>query len=389
MSGQVTIVGGGIGGLVTAIAAREAGLPVRLLEAKKELGGRGRSLDGPYKANWGPHVLYGSTEMWEWLDARGLGEPAARPVMTAPLRFRFRGRVQRTPPPKVIRAAFRLARMDLPTDRSFLDWGREIIGDEALVRHAAALAGPLLFSHEPWHLSAAFVGVPLRQVTSVPSSARYLIGGWTSLISRLEARARELGATIELGARVTELPSSPVVVATQLETAARLLGDQSLRWRGTTVATLDVGLRRRRGDTYLLFDLDEAGWAAAYSVPDPSLAPPGEHLVQAQIALAVGERLDSAVAQVERLLDGGYPHWRSRLTWRRQLKIVDQTGAVDWPGTSWRDRPAIARGGDVYVVSDKSAAPGLLSEVAFHAALDAVALLVSASDRAATRTSRD
>jgi glycine/D-amino acid oxidase-like deaminating enzyme len=383
MHKPVTIVGGGVGGLITAIAAREVGVSVRLLEAKEVLGGRGRSLDGPYKANWGPHVLYGSTELWKWLDSRGLGEPAARPVATAPIRFRYRGKIQRMPPPSVMRAAFRLARMDAPSETSFLDWGTEVIGDEAIVRHAAALAGPLMFTHEPWHLSAAFVRVPLRQITSIPSSARYLIGGWTALISRLEAHARRLGAEIELQARVTELPPPPVVVATQIETAARLLRDSSLRWRGTQVATLDVGLRRRRGDTYLLFDLDEAGWAAAYTVPDPSLAPHGEHLVQAQVALAAGEELDRAIARVEKLLDGAYPQWRSRLTWRRKLKIVDQTGAVDEPGTSWRDRPAVDRGDDVYVVSDKSAAPGLLSEVSFHAALKAVAALVGESDHAA------
>ena len=46
MRTQLTIVGGGLGGLVTAISAREAGLEVTLYEARKELGGRARTTDG-------------------------------------------------------------------------------------------------------------------------------------------------------------------------------------------------------------------------------------------------------------------------------------------------------------------------------------------------------
>jgi hypothetical protein len=375
MDDQLTVVGGGLGGLISAIAAREAGIAVRLLEAKDCLGGRARTLAGAYRANWGPHVLYGSTDIWKWLDARGLGEPAARPVLTAPIRFRHRGRVSRFPPPAVVRAAFRLRSVDAPADRSFLEWGTGIVHDLDVVSRVAALAGPLLFAHEPWELSAAFVQVALRQVTSVPPSARYIAGGWGRLVSRLETRARALGVQIELDAQVAELPAPPLILATQLETAARLLGDDSLCWRGTRVAAVDVGLLGRRGDTFLLFDLDEAGWAAAYSIPDASLAPVGERLVQAQVPLAVDEDLDQGVARVDRLLDGAYPAWRARETWRRELKLVDQTGAIDEPGSSWRDRPAVHRGDHVYVVSDKSAAPGLLSEVASNAALTAVASL--------------
>ena len=46
---------------------------------------------------------------------------------------------------------------------------------------------------------------------------------------------------------------------------------------------------------------------------------------------------------------------------------------MDLPGTSWRDRPAIDRGDDVYLVGDMVAAPGLLAEVSHTAALTAVA----------------
>ena len=55
---EITVVGGGLGGLVAAISCAEAGAPVRLLEAHRMLGGRARTTDGPFRANLGPHVLY-------------------------------------------------------------------------------------------------------------------------------------------------------------------------------------------------------------------------------------------------------------------------------------------------------------------------------------------
>ena len=78
MRTHLTIVGGGIGGLVTAVSAREAGLDVTLYEARKDLGGRARTTPGAYRANWGPHVIYGDGPLWTWLDQRGLARPAGR-----------------------------------------------------------------------------------------------------------------------------------------------------------------------------------------------------------------------------------------------------------------------------------------------------------------------
>jgi hypothetical protein len=48
------------------------------------------------------------------------------------------------------------------------------------------------------------------------------------------------------------------------------------------------------------------------------------------------------------------------------------TGAIDLPGTTWRDRQAISRGNSIAVASDQSAAPGLLAEATIAAAQLAV-----------------
>lgn len=55
------------------------------------------------------------------------------------------------------------------------------------------------------------------------------------------------------------------------------------------------------------------------------------------------------------------------------MEINNLTGAVDLPGTTWRDRPAIDRGNGIFLAGDQVAAPGLLSEVAFASASRAAA----------------
>ena len=74
----ITIVGAGVAGLTAAITCAEAGAPVVLFDAHAAPGGRGRSLDGPYRANLGPHVLYKGPQ-YRWLDERGLVPPNVGP----------------------------------------------------------------------------------------------------------------------------------------------------------------------------------------------------------------------------------------------------------------------------------------------------------------------
>ena len=147
----------------------------------------------------------------------------------------------------------------------------------------------------------------------------------------------------------------------------------------------ELGLRRRRGDAFVMSDLDEAGWAEDYAIPDPTVAPPGHSLVQAQMPLRPGESSAAALERLERLLDLGYPGWPERQTWRRQGLANGRTGALDLPGRTWRDRPAIDRGNGVFLVGDMVAAPGLLSEVSLASALH----LAGAASAAAPGTGYD
>jgi phytoene dehydrogenase-like protein len=265
----------------------------------------------------------------------------------------------------------RLRGREAPVDRSFRDWVRDH-SDERTAAMLSAAAGVYTFHHDPGELSAAFVWTrTVRTLLNPPPVARYVIGGWGSLVATLEQRARALGVAIETGRRVDALPSAPVIVATELADATRLLADDTLHWPSGHTVCLDLGLVHRRGDPFVVSDLDGAGWVERFSSPDPSLAPDGEELVQAQMPVRPGESTEAAAARLERLVDQAFAGRRERETWRRRQVMQGRSGALDMPGTTWRDRPAIDRGDGVFLAGDMVAAPGLLSEVAWASAIQA------------------
>src|SRR4051795_4945285 len=93
----ITVVGGGLAGLVSAISCAEDGHQVRLYEAHHQLGGRARGSQGEFLANFGPHVLYDNSDLWPWLDARGLVGDAAK-AQTTGARFRWHGKLRKGAP---------------------------------------------------------------------------------------------------------------------------------------------------------------------------------------------------------------------------------------------------------------------------------------------------
>ncbi|HEX6444318.1 MAG TPA: FAD-dependent oxidoreductase [Streptosporangiales bacterium] len=386
---EITVVGGGLGGLVAAITAAEAGARVTLHEAHSGLGGRARTLDGPYRANDGTRVFYGDGPHWAWLAARGLAGPAAkvgRRELTR-LVFRHAGRVRGRPPAALLRAVAH-RRLRAPFDRDFHGWACERFGERA-ARAVEGFAGIITFDADPGRLSAEFVWERvLRVAAPKPPAARYVIGGWQSVVDRLAGHARRLGVRIETGSRVTELPPPPVVVATHLASARSLVGDDGLDWESGRSVLLALGLAADPHDPFIAWDLDEGGFSERYTGPDPSLAPPGHSLVQAQLPMRPGERTADAVARLERLFDQSYRDWRGRVVWRRDAVANGRTGAVDLPGRTWRDRPAVARGNGVYVAGDQVAAPGFLSEVTFASAIEAATRAVRDVTRSAGRSGR-
>ncbi len=367
---EIKVIGGGVAGLTAAITCAEGGANVRLFEAHEMLGGRARSTDGPYKANLGPHAIYQGGTLWDWLTTRGLMPSLARPLLTG-VRFHYEGAIHRTPPLSLIPPGLRLRGRMAPVDQDFRSWAADH-SEAYIARLLSSLAGVFTFYHDPGELSAAFVWERTqRLLLSARPPARFVVGGWTALVDAMERHARSLGVEIVTGERVDALPDQPVIVALELSDARRLLGDDSLHWLSGKTVCLDLGLKERRGDPWVVSDLETAGWAERYSAQDVSVAPAGEQLVQAQMPIRPDEDADGAAGRLDKLLDLAFEDWRDRVIWRRRQVMDGRSGALDLPGTTWRDRPAIDRGDGIFLCGDQTAAPGCLAEVSFASAIEA------------------
>lgn len=367
MTSDLTIVGAGLTGLTAAIEAAERGWRVTLAEAHSRPGGRARTVTGAYPANEGPHAIYIDGPWWAWLENRGLTPPVVS-ANRRPSLVRSGGRLG--PWPAELAPAIDALPDTAPAGEPLRPW---------LLRHVDAktaeaiigLAFISTFDYDPGRLSAAFVHERLRR--TMAGGARYVTSGWTTLVDLLADRAAALGVRLRTGARVAAPPAGPAILATSLATARQLTGDRSFTWPGARVATIDLGLRSDGGPAWFrVLDMDDRIYAARYSLADPGLAPPGHELIQISAACAPSDRKDDAERRVQRLLDQAWPGWRAAVTWHRSSVRTDCTGAIDLPGKTWHDRPAVGRGTTLAVATDQSAAPGLLAEVGIAAALRAV-----------------
>ncbi len=186
---------------------------------------------------------------------------------------------------------------------------------------------------------------------------------------------------------MTALPDGPVVVATALPAARKLL-ERDLPTPATSGSTvlLDTVVRRCRGDAFVVSDLDGPGWVEAFFRTDRSLSPPGIEYVQTHRPVRSGETRAASLAALEDLVDVGAPDWRDRAVWRRHGAAHHRTGALDLPGHTGHDRPAIDQGDGVFLAGDEVAAPGLLAKVSFASAVDAAGRAAREQQRLTART---
>lgn len=367
----ITVVGGGLAGLVAGIEATEAGAQVRVLEARRRLGGRATSTPPPFVANLGTRAIYDGP-FWEWLRDRGLALPATRPRLRG-VRWGWRHRLRSAPPLALARAA-RLVRRAAPVELDLRTWLTDRCGGAA-AEAVAGVAVAFTYDHDPGRLSAAFVWDKARRLVFARPSAHYPVGGWGALVSRLASHLQQQGGRIETHTPVDDLDgllrSGPVILALEPRAARRLLNDEHLRPDTTTSALLDVGVVSRRGDAGVVFDLEHRVFANRYSLADPTLAPDGHDLIQAVTGIGPSDDRTSGLTRITRTLDQSFPGWRDREVWRRRLVVREASGAIDLPGHTWNDRSPIAYADGLWLAGDWVAAPGHLSEVAWASAREA------------------
>ena len=380
----IHVVGGGIAGLVAAITAAEGGAPVVLHEAGARLGGRAiGSAKRPW-VNLGPHVLFTDGALVRWIRQHHIDVPLRGPMVRG-LRmlddygsqFPIRQGLQLLPT---------ILRREAPVDETLRTWAENAFG-ETRADLLCRLAGLITFHHDPGALSARFVWERYRRTALSPDRVRWVSGGWLRLIDAMADRAGALGVTIELEDRLTpqSLPDAPTVVATKLSAAGRLL-DRDVSWPGARTALLDVATTSDPGWPAVIADvrsdLATCCMIERETAADPdALGAEGGQLIQAQLGVAPDVGVAEGVARIEDGLDTGFPGWRDAVGWRRAQVVVDATGAVDMPGTTWRDRPSVRQGDDVFLAGDAVAAPGFLSEVSVNSGVHAARLALDARRR--------
>ena len=103
--------------------------------------------------------------------------------------------------------------------------------------------------------------------------------------------------------------------------------------------------------------------------------------MQLSMGMQPGETLEAAEGRIEATLDAALTGWRDRTVWRRRAAMREATGAVDLPGTTWRDRPAVTRGDGLWLAGDWVAAPGHLAAASVTSAHEAAAGAVATLGR--------
>lgn len=369
---EISIIGGGIAGLVAEIQITSQGGSAVLHEASSKLGGRARTEDGAYRPSLGPHALYHGA-FSDWMMERGIC-----PEITPPKKSAFKiargGRIRLLP--LALLPMLRTLKRDAPIGLDYRSWAHQQMsrrGAEAAIGYASLPT----FHGDPGSLSAAFVHERLQRSFANPSVS-YVTGGFGKIIEALARHAKKCGVRIEMNEKISSLPDGPVIVATDFRAARRLLGDDSIDWPTPRTAMFDLAVRPHRRDRVAVLDVDRGVYISDYSAYDPNLAPEGEHLFQCCSGLREAEKLESGLERIRAVLDLALPDWRSRTSWKRQ-GLSQGAGAADPPGTSWRDRPRVRRGDDRWLAGDRVAAPGLLGEVSFASAYRAADEAVEAT----------
>ena len=192
------------------------------------------------------------------------------------------------------------------------------------------------------------------------------------LVDALYARVKQLGVECRFGERVTELPGGAVIIAVEPADARALLDDDSLRVSSGHTVCIDLALTSRHGDPFIVSDLDECRLGRALHGRRPVArarrrgARAGADADPPRRDRRRGRRRGSSRCSTSRC-----PTVPPATVWHRRLVMDGRTGALDLPGTTWRDRPAVDRGDGVLLAGDWAAAPGLLSEVAWASAIAA------------------
>ncbi len=298
---KVGIVGGGLGGLMTAVLLAQRGAQVTVLERARALGGRARTDDEDgFLFNQGPHAIYRGGASEALLKRLGVGFSGGAPKVKGWALYQGRAHTFPAGPLSLLTTGLFDARGRWEAARLFAGVSRlEAEGDETAgafvdrtVSHPGLRSLLLMllrtatYTHPAGALRARDALVQLKM--AVDPGVAYLDGGWQTLVDGLTARGRAAGVTIGLGASVERviveggratgiavdgeaLSFDAVVLACGPKMAHKLAPEDTAIARGNEraepveAACLDVALERPTKSATVLFGVDEPYYASMHS----------------------------------------------------------------------------------------------------------------------------
>lgn len=332
---DVLVVGGGLGGLLTAALAKARGREVLVLEGSRVAGGLGRSpMLGDRPMNLGGHALYLGGPADQALQSLGVKTEGFAPGVGA---FLERGQQALVPMPGSVlglmgaswltwRERWQLANtlrsiLGAPPKGTVAEW-LATLPSEHVRECIAALTRVSTYTNAPEVLLASRLWPQLRAVVApTAKGVRYLDGGWATLVEQLlqrvdvrcDARVKAVnGASVTLD-NGEVLTARDVVLAVPLPTAARWVDDASLWARATAAvpvkaACLDVVLKSLpRPERRLVLTTD----GLYFSVHSrPAVTTSVKVHVMEYLAPHDAQPPEHRRARLEALLDRVQPGWR-------------------------------------------------------------------------------
>jgi phytoene dehydrogenase-like protein len=410
---DVVVVGGGLGGLVTAAQLARQGLGVMLLERASELGGRATTheQDG-YLFNEGAHALYRGGAAVRVLRALGVRWTGRQPPASGLAVLADRTHTMPVTLGRLLRTGLtgwagklqgaqvmaRLASIDTAALAAvpWSEWAARAVPDAAMRAVLEMFVRVATYANAP---AVASAGATLEQLRLAQGpGVEYLDGGWGTLVAGVAQVAETAGVRLQTGARVAcavpdggeaggwrvTLHEGPpvrcraLVLATGPATARSIVPSADLAaWAGRCVpakaACLDVALTALP-DPRATFALgvDRPLYLSVHS-QTARIAPEGAALVSTMKYLDPGQPPEPArdLAELEAWLDRLQPGWRERLVVRRFLPAMVASSAIvtaSGAGAGGRPGPRVPDAPGVFVVGDWVAGEGMLLDASLASA---------------------
>lgn len=411
---QVSIVGGGIAGLLAAVELGRGGVRVTLFEAQQNLGGRARTrhLDG-FSLNQGPHALYVKGAFLRELKRLGIPFSGQKSRPEAPQGL-YRDKLHPFPislSSLVRTGLFGVAdKMEFVRSQKALAEG--VAGEESLAQWLDRQRFPtrVRATMEGIARVASYANAPslvqaratLLQMQRGVAGVLYLDGGWSSLVDELRDAAVQAGVEIRTGSAVGRVAAeggrTRVILADGEEHSADAtllaIGPREAAALAPDVASLGRFAEEAIPARANALDLALEGWPEAakefaFGIDAPlyfslhskagKLAPEGGAVVHVARYMAPDEAVrPDAIEELEAFADLAMPGWR-RLERRRQTLrgITVSNAIVRWdrkrPGVALPDAPGVFIAGDWVgeegMISDASAASAIEAARAIAATL--------------------